>query len=321
MLYNVVMVKTFDLRQLNDMAAKEVIDKIQHEGYSLLKSLGADDLRQEMVTVGSACNVALNYVYKGGASGKARKGPAAARKKMVKMLKRVAPGDYDGFPKDSKHGMVVAFNHPSLGEILRILMMKMDVMGSRPMLFPVNLPWYEALAKNYERIKGLGIIITPTITPTTWGKMKLKKGTLEHEAGARLKREFLELYTRLSVEALKKGGVIFVAPSATRQAAVFASKKVYEREEPIIPTISMLICEIFKDPEMECDLLPMAILPPEGYKRGLNILKKYALLPGEMIAAEEIRKKYYKKRAERLPELDYEVHRRIAEKLPREMWY
>ena len=44
--------KTFDKDELAKMSAEEVIDKIQHEDYSLLTTLGAEDLREEMVNVG-----------------------------------------------------------------------------------------------------------------------------------------------------------------------------------------------------------------------------------------------------------------------------
>ena len=201
-------------------------------------------------------------------------------------------------------------------------MMKMDVMGEKPMLFPVNLPWYEALVTDYDRIRQLGIIITPTITPSTWAKMNLKKGTPQFEAGSRLKRDFRDLYTRLSHDVVKDGGVIFVAPSATRQATVFASKDVFDKKEPIIPTMSILALKLYSDPEMKCNFLPMAVLPPENYKKGLNFRKKYKLIPGEIMTAKEIRKKYLKnKNQDKIPDFDYDFHMRIAEKLPKKYWF
>lgn len=314
--------KTFSKKQLATLSAEEIIDKIQHENYSLLTTLGAEKLRKEMVPVGKICNAAIDYVLgTTGPKNNAVLHSHNARMKLVKKLKKLTPGDYSGFPKDPENGMVIGFNHPSLGEIARILMMKMDVMGDKPMLFPVNLPWYEALAPDYDRILKLGIIITPTITPSTWGKMKLEKGTELYEAGSRLKREFRDLYTKRSHETLKEGGIIFVAPSATRQTTVFKTKAVFDREEPIIPTMSVLALELYKDPEMNCDFMPMAILPPEGYKKGLNFFKNYKLIPGEVMSAEEIRKKYLKKNADKLPELDFEFHQRIADKLPKKFWY
>ncbi len=315
--------KTFSIKQLNSLSAEELIDKLQHENYSLLKTLGAEKLRKEMVPVGKVCNAAINYVL--GTTGP-KNDPEAhsknARAKLVKRLAKITPGDYKGFPHDSEQGIVIGFNHPSLGEVARILMMKMDVMGDKPMLFPVNLPWYEALAPDYDRIKKLGIIITPTITPSTWKRINLEKGSELYELGNKFKREFRDLYTKLSHDAIKNGGVIFVAPSATRQATVFKTKDVYNKKEPIIPTMSVLALELYKDPEMDCGFLPMAILPPENYKRGLNFRKKYSLIPGEIMTAKEIRKKYFKtKNPEKLEGFDYDFHMRIAEKLPKKFWY
>lgn len=316
--------KVFSEKQLKTLSAEEIIDKLQHDNYSLLKSLGAEKLRKEMVPVGKICNAAINYVL--GSTKKSSKIDEKerikkARAKLLKHLKRLTPGTYEGFPKDSKNGLVIGFNHPSLGEIARILMMKIDVMGDKPMLFPVNLPWYEALAPNYERIKELGIIITPTITPSTWAKINLEKGSELYEAGNKIKHEFRDLYTKLSHDIMKDGGVIFVAPAATRQATVFKTKEIYDKKEPIIPTMSVLAIELYKDPKINCDFLPIAVLPPENYKRNLNFFKKYQLIPGKPFTATEIRKKYIKKNATKLPEFDYDFHLRIAELLPKKFKY
>ena len=316
--------KTFTKKELETLSAGEINRKIIYENYSLLRTLGAEDLRKEMVPVGKVCKAAVGYfIGSTGPKNNYEKHCKNARKKLVKVLSRVAPGEYKGFPKDTKNGLVIGFNHPSLGEIGRIMMMKVDVMGESTMLFPVNLPWYEALAPFYDKIKMLGIIITPTITPSTWEKMNLKKGTFLYEAGSRIKREFKDIYTDLSHEIVKNGGVIFVAPSATRQQTVFKAKAVYEKKEPIIPTMSILALRLYQDPEMKCDFLPMAVLPPNGYKKGLNMRKKYKLIPGEPMTADYIRKKYFKngKMPEKIPEFDWEFHQRIADKLPKSFWY
>lgn len=314
---------TFSNKQLETLTAEEIIDKIQHENYSLLTTLGAENLRKEMVPVGKACNTAINYFFRTtGPKNDAEKHNKAARKKLVKVLSKITPGSYSGMPKDTKNGLVVGFNHPSLGEIARILTMKIDIMGDSPMCFPVNLPWYEALAPNYDRIRRLGIIITPTITPATWKKMGLKEGTKLYNVGNKLKREFRDIYTNLSHETIKQGGVIFVAPSATRQATVFKNEDVYRGDEEIIPTMSMLAVKLYEDPKMNCDFLPMAVLPPKDYKRGLNFRKKYRLIPGEVMTADYIRSRYFKKKnIKRLDGFDYDFHQRIADKLPKKFWY
>lgn len=315
--------KIFTKKELGNLTADQINDKIKYEGYSLLATLGAENLRKEMVPVGKICNTAINYFFNttGPKSDEARH-IKAARKKLVRVLSKVAPGSYANVPKDSKNGLVVGFNHPSLGEIARILTMKIDVMGDKPMYFPVNLPWYEALAPNFDRIKKLGIVITPTITPSTWKKLNLKPGSKLYDEGNRLKKEFRNIYTDLSHEALLDGGVIFVAPPATRQATVFKNELVYEKEEEVIPTMSMLALKLYSDPKMNCDFLPLAILPPKNYKRGLNFYKRYRLIPGKMMSAKYIRENYFKeKNPKRLEGFDYEFHQRIADKLPKKFWY
>ena len=313
----------FTRKELETLGAEAVIDKIQHENYSLLTTLGADNLRKEMVPVGKACNAAINYFFSTtGPKNDVVRHNLAARKKLVKTLSKLTPGSYKNMPKDSANGLVVGFNHPSLGEIARILTMKIDIMGDKPMYFPVNLPWYEALAPNSERIERLGIILTPTITPSTWNKMSLNEGTHRYDAASRLKREFRDIYTNLSHDAVKNGGVIFVAPSATRQATVFKDEAQYLGEEEILPTMSMLAVKLFSDPEMKCDFLPLAVLPPSGYKRGLNFHKKYRLIPGEIMTAEYIRSKYFKKKdTKRLEGFDHDFLMRIADKLPKDFWF
>ena len=315
--------KTFTKEQLEKMSAEDVIDKVQHDDYSLLTTLGADDLRKETVKVGKACNMAVNYFFRTtGPKDDVLKHNQAARKKLVKVLSKITPGTYTGMPKDSKNGLVVGFNHPSLGEIGRILVMKIDIMGDKPMYFPVNLPWYEALMPNYERIKRLGIVLTPTITPSTWKKMNLKESSWQYKQGNRLKQEFRDIYTKLSHDAVKNGGVIFVAPSATRQAIVFKSKDAHDGKEDIIPTMSLLAVRLYSDPKMKCDFLPMAVLPPEGFSRGLNFGKKYRLIPGEIMTADYIRKTYFKgKKTKKLNGFDRDFHQRLANLLPKKFWY
>lgn len=312
--------KTFTKQELKTLSAEEVIEKIKYENYSLLTTLGAEKLRKEMVPVGKVCNSVVNYLFSTtGPKGNNSKHDHAAQRKLVKTLSKLAPGSYDGVPRDLEHGLVVGFNHPSLGEIGRIMTMKIDLMGDRLTCFPVNLPWYEALAPNYDRIARLGFIITPTITPATWKKMNLKEGSVLYEEGNRLKREFRDLYTSLSHDILKNGGVVFVAPSATRQATVFKNEDEFEKKEDIIPTMSMLALKLYADPKMKCDFLPLAVLPPKDYKRGLNIRKKYKLIPGEMMTGEYIRRKYLKDPGvKRLEGFDWEFHKRIADKLPKE---
>lgn len=317
--------KPFSEDQLANLSGEKIIDKMQHQHYSLLDSLGAKKLRLEMMPAGMICNMLINYLLGSTMPKKVVSKKAhikAARQKLVKILSWLTPGEYSTMPKDQKEGLVIGFNHPSLGEIARIMMMKIDIMGDKPMFFPVNLPWYEALAPNFDRIKSLGIIITPTITPTTWKKLNLTEGTQLYEDAERIKREFLHIYTDLSRQIMHDGGVIFVAPSATRQKTVFKSKAAFDKKEEMSHTMSMLAIKLYDDPKMDCSFLPMGVLPPEGYKKMFNFFKTYQLLPGKMMTAAEIRKKYFKtKHPKKLVNFDYDFHKNLAETLPKKFWY
>ena len=55
--------KTFTQKELETLSAEKIIDRIQHKDYSLLATVGADKLRKEMVPVGKACNIAINYFF------------------------------------------------------------------------------------------------------------------------------------------------------------------------------------------------------------------------------------------------------------------
>ena len=97
--------KTFSYEELAELSAEQVIEKIQNENYSLLTTLGAEKLRKEMVPVGKICHVAINYFLKTtGPKGNYEKHSRNARRKLVKVLSKVTPGDYRGFPHDNKNG-------------------------------------------------------------------------------------------------------------------------------------------------------------------------------------------------------------------------
>ena len=309
--------QTFTDEQLKSLSAAEIIEKIKHENYSLLDTLNAAKLRKEMIPVGKVCHLVINYFVAAG-------NPTKARQRIIKTFRKLAPAKYqkNAFPHDAKNGLVIGFNHPSLGEILRIILMKVDILSEKPMLFPVSLPWYEAIAADYDKLKSIGVIITPTITPSVWNKLNLTESDPLYATVNQLKRDFRNIYTTLSHDNVKNGGIIFVAPSATRQSTVFKSKDVYDKREDIIPTMSILALSLYQDPKMDCDFLPLAILPPKDYKRGLNLYKPYQLIPGKIMTATDIRKKYFKtKNPKRLDGFDYDFHIQIAKQLPKDFWY
>lgn len=315
----------FTNQQLAKFSASEIIDHLIYHNYSLLKTLGAERMRLNMVPIGKVCHFVSAYFYKTtGPKNNEEEHIKNAQRKILRKLQFMAPARYNAskFPKQLQNGLVIGFNHPSLGEILRLVALKFDLMGEKPMLFPVNLPWYEAIAPDYEILKKLGVIITPTITPATWQKLHLKEHTSLYQSAFKLKRDFRELYTELSYQTIQAGGIIFVAPSATRQATVFKSQAVYEKTTEIIPTMSILALKLLKDSETQCDFLPLAILPPKKSTRGLNLFKTYQLRPAPLITSRQIRQRYFKNsNLKRLDNFDYDFHLQIAQQLPKKFWY
>jgi len=317
--------KTFTVKELKTLSTEEIIDKINHENYSLLNSLGGDKLRKEMVPIGRICHIVLRYFYHSREDlEKDMRNISRARSKIARTLGRIAPADYDAadFPKSDGRGLVIGFNHPSLGEVLRILSLKFTLYPDKTVLWPVNLPWYESLAKDYDNLAKIGIIITPTLTPSTWQKLQVAEDSPLFDVTNNLKRNLRKVYTARSVNIVNSQGMIFVAPSATRQATVFKSKAVYDKSEDIIPTMSVLAIKLIKETTAECDFLPLGVIPPKKGGRSLNLFKKYALYPAKPFMSSEIREKYIdKKNPDRLVGFDYDFHLRIAEQLPKKYWY
>ena len=317
--------KTFSLEELENLPIEEIIDKINHEDYSLLNSIGGEKLRREMVPIGKICRVVLNYFYRPKKDHKKdKKSIKRARKKFAKTLRRIAPlkCHAKAFPKAVDEGLVIGFNHPSLGEVMRILSLKFSIYPDKTVLWPVNLPWYEALAKSYDDLEKVGIIITPTLTPSTWNKLQVPEDSPYYDVIYNLKKNLRNVYTKRSIETIKKHGMIFVAPSATRQSTVFKNKAVYNKKEDIIPTMSILAIKLYQDPEINCSFLPLAVMPPKYGNRSLNLFLKYEIIPAEPMTAEYIKKTYFKEKdIKRLDGFDYEFHLKIAEKLPKKYWY
>ena len=85
--------KVFTQKQLEDLSAEEINQKIIYENYSLLKTLGGEKLRKEMVPVGKACKSAIGYfISTTGPKSDPEKHAKNARKKLVKVLSKVTPG-------------------------------------------------------------------------------------------------------------------------------------------------------------------------------------------------------------------------------------
>jgi len=210
----------------------------------------------------------------------------------IKLLKFVAPFEnHTEWPesrkpqpwphksiRDTYQAVVLGFNHPSLGEILRLIAVVFEGLPYRKYLFPVNVAWFESLTKMREDLEKLGVFFAPVLTPHTLEKF--------HAANPENDAILSELARNLSINYVKRaqnfirdGQVVLVAPSARRQDTVFKTEKVFLGEEDIEPrTISLLGAAACRaHPERGCQFVPVAVVPPRSATRGLNLFRRYRL--------------------------------------------
>src|SRR5574344_741132 len=206
-----------------------------------------------------------------------------ASKKLHKMLDKIDRYRVIG-EKNLKGtngmGIVLGFNHPSLGELPRIVRMCNQIFQNpfREILFPVKLSWYESLFPLLDELKCLfSITLTPVITP------KLKESMIKErpeisDTVERMAKRYNSLYLEKSVEVLRHGGVVIVAPSATRKERIFNTFAEPRGEETIEPqTMSLLATAVSKDIFIKCVFIPLTVVPTKNCNKGLNPWKNYTL--------------------------------------------
>lgn len=286
--------KTFiEEKKLRELSQVELLHKINTEELSLLKSIGADELRKEMEVVGFLCRMLIDmFCPKSLAQNNApilNQDQIKYREKSTRLLKLISPAKLAKPLATFDNAIVIGFNHPSLGEIFRLLYLGFERYPERKFLFPVNIPWYEALTPSIEKLKYLGIYITPMITPSTEKKL-LKKFADNETMLSDINHYKIMLerkYMRTAREMSKENCVIFVAPSATRQAEVFPDND--KSEEHIHPTMTILARMILRDENVSANFIPVTIIEPKKNNRKLNLFKNYSIIPCTPFSCEELR--------------------------------
>nr|AIF26663.1 hypothetical protein [uncultured bacterium fosmid pJB77G10] len=288
---------------IKDISGQELLKKLENNEISVLKCLGADGLRKEMAPAGLLCKSFADLIC-------ATSDDSSLRKRAINVMRPLAPTKQTRqFPR-CEDAVVVGFNHPSLGEIFRLVAICMDVYSDKEFLFPVNLPWYENMVTIIPKLKRMGITIVPLITPST--EAKLSKINENNEAKLseihHAKVVFERNYMRVARSMAEKKGVILVAPSATRQATVFSENN--------HPTMTLLAHIILKNKDTKVMFLPVAILEPRRNDRRFNPFKFYGIRPCKPFFTEEVREISSHGR-----EFDYEFLKRIDEVYSRVKYY
>jgi hypothetical protein len=306
--------------------AATIIDHLRIERYSVLDTIGCQDIRKEANKLRWACKTVLWFAERT-AWLYSRKREEGLRIALHKILEWGAPSEIvrNNFPSPG-YGLVFGFNHPTLGEILRLVSICVSpTYRERKALFPVNFAWYEALAPMTKRIEAFGIYITPIITPSGQAEI-LKRVTDERIISFvdGLAKKLNYRYLDTCIDFISSDDIVVVAPSATRQATVFRSKKEHDelaRIEP--PTMSLLAAYLRRSRRTDdyC-FLPIAIKPPKKYSRGLNLFKRYTIIPCDRIHVWTI-ERLLKQKNRHTNQCKFEHYflSEIAAKLPLEMIY
>ena len=249
--------------QLKDYTGKEINDLLDSGSLSILEALGASDLKKEMVHVGRLCSF---YVRMCCLSGNDRN----LRKRSSFIIRSAAPSVMEGDLPESDNAIVVGFNHPSLGEVCRLLPIGFDRYPDREFLFPVNLPWYEAMVNVIPQLKRLGIRMTPMLTPATEEKLNRK---FEGDEGRLADIQFLKMvFDRRYIK-------VFIAPSATRQSEIIG--------DYVHPSMTV-VAHIMLKGGRKALFAPVAVIPPKNSDRELNLFRPYRFIPCESFSSEEV---------------------------------
>ena len=278
--------------ELNHSNAQQIITSLRNERYSLLDSIGCHKMRREMRSVGLACRAILQHAERKAGGMKHSLDPdypQRLRKAMLKTLTRGAPMNFHGNLSQVDGGIILGFNHPTLGEIIRIIALCLDKYPDRDYLFPVNIAWYEALAPIADRMERFGLHIVPTITPPTRAKIADIVDDYTMELVDKISREFNTNYISSCSWMSRKGAVIAVAPSATRQPTVFKTNAMFVGEEEINPpTMTYLAMSLGHNKTTDYAFQAIAVAPPRKAKRGLNLFKNYDLFSAATFPKREV---------------------------------
>ncbi len=279
--------KKLTLDEIKAMSAADVVDGLRKRKFSLLQSMGFRKLRAEMNFTGFVCwaIIALTGLRK---EVKPEPHPmnleSKGRKKVAKILRKAAPCTLKGYLPDNECGTIFGFNHPSLGEILRFIYICVESIHNKINLFPVNLPWYEAIMPIVNELEEIGIYVMPVITPSTQKKMAKKADAKTMEVVNDLSKALMTLYQNRCADFISSGNNIWVAPTATRQRTVFKSVGCSSERVAIEPqTMTLLALTLYRKKIRDCSFQVIGVVPPEAFGRGLNLFKVYNMGVGDSI--------------------------------------
>lgn len=261
---------------IKEYTGKQICEMLDSGNISILEELGAPDLKKEMNRVGAVCCFFIRLICK-------RRDDTNLRKHAKAVMKIIAPAIVKQPLMKSDDTVVIGFNHPSLGEVCRLLHIGFDSYSDKQFLFPVNLPWYESMVSVIPQLKRMGIRITPMMTPATEAKLSARFAD-DPEKLAEI--EYLQMifdrkYIREIKDITEQKGAIFVAPSATRQKEIIG--------DYVHPSMTVLAHLVHKR-ENNAVFLPVAVISPVLGSRELNLFRFYRFIPCDPFYSDEVKR-------------------------------
>ncbi len=284
-------VNTISISELEKKSSRQITEDLRQGDYSLLKSIGCDKLRREMKKIGIACRTILRLGEHHAKRMNTSDYSAALRKAIGGILERGAPFELDSKLHWPTKGLVLAFNHPTLGEIIRLIAVCTLYYPGRRYLFPVNIAWYEQLAPVADRMEAFGLYIVPTITPAT--NEKIAKATNNDarilELVNRIANGFNVDYSAACSEFVENRDIVLIAPSATRQTTIYKTREEFLGDREIDPkTMTYIALGLRHHKAKNYFFVPVIVVPPYNASRRLNLGKTYHFAFGKKVSAEDI---------------------------------
>lgn len=206
-----------------------------------------------------------------------------------KQTKKLAAYYVDGDLPDSKGGLIIGFNHPSLGEIVRIVIMLTDKLSpDTEIVFPVKLTYYEILEPFRRQFRQMfGVELMPIITPKLYADMIELRPEYETDI-LRTEKKLQHNYLNKVYYVLRKNGAVIVAPAARRHDHIFTCGEQIAGCESITPqTMSLLELAIHQEQIDNCWFVPMLVIPPTKGNNWLNPGLEYGFVFGQPFAEPE----------------------------------
>ena len=278
----------------------KIIDDISNSRISLLRSFGCWQLNLIFFWVRIACRFFLNLAELRAKRFRNLKRQIALKNSLGTIFARGAPfviDNPDAFPLLEKRdegkfldcGLIIGFNHPSLGEIIRLMAICMIQYDTKRYLFPVNIVWFEALAPVIDRLSEYGFTLMPVITPSAKQTMcKYCSDGKAMELVDSLAFGFTRAYIAQASQFVEEKQIVLVAPSARRKYHIFSNPDEQKGKKPIEPQTMTTLARCLLIQKLGFAILPVAVIPPRNCSRGLNLLKPYQFSPCDVVLPDDV---------------------------------